>query len=180
MKLTLQLDKLYKPIFFLPFRRLIKLVYKEKVDILSYWEDEQIYSNLKLPAIVRLKDYARYKKISPRFNFRAVYKRDKYRCCYTGIILSPSQLTIDHVIPKSRGGKSNWENCVTCSKDINLKKADKTPDEAGLKLLWKPTVPSDSLSLDFSLMENIHVDWINFFPNIERIRCSQYLIQTKS
>ena len=76
------------------------------------------------------------------FNRANIYLRDDYTCQYTGIKYPPSELTLDHVHPQSRGGKSNWTNMVACHKDVNFKKADRTPKEAGLRLLREPYAPS--------------------------------------
>lgn len=74
-----------------------------------------------------------------RFN---LLLRDNFTCQYTGKQLPESELNFDHVIPKSRGGRNTWENLVTCSIPINLLKADRTPEEAGLHLIREPYMPS--------------------------------------
>lgn len=91
-----------------------------------------------------------------------------HNCQYTGESLPPNQLTVDHVIPRSRGGKSTWENCVTASLAVNAAKADRTPEEAGLKLLRPATAPPDSLALEYAVMQTIHPDWEPYFPGVER------------
>lgn len=91
-----------------------------------------------------------------------------HNCQYTGISLPPSQLTVDHVIPKSRGGKSTWENCVTASLQVNSTKGNRTPEEAGLKLLRPATAPPDSLALEYAILNDIHPDWEGYFPGVER------------
>lgn len=91
-----------------------------------------------------------------------------HNCQYTGEILPPAQLTVDHVVPKSKGGKSTWENCVTASLKVNAEKADRTPDQAGLKLLRPAKAPPDSLGLEYAVMQSVHEDWEVYFPNIER------------
>ena len=70
-----------------------------------------------------------------------IWERDKYTCGYCGDKLRRDDCTIDHIIPVSKGGKSTWENQITCCAKMNRKKADKTLAEAGMKLLWKPTQP---------------------------------------
>lgn len=76
-----------------------------------------------------------------RFSLKNLWNRDKGKCQYTGKVLTESNGNIDHVIPKSRGGKTTWTNCVLCHKDVNSKKGDKTPTEAGLRLLSIPKEP---------------------------------------
>lgn len=145
-----------------------RLVMTNKADIVSVWSGVSLYHNIKYPSIIVLKRYIRKKPLKPRFNFRGVFKRDRFICQYTNKKLSPNQLTVDHVIPKSRGGKSTWENCATASLEINAAKGNKTPEEAGLTLIRKPQVPSNSLGLEFSTMKEIHPDWTMYFPDIER------------
>lgn len=165
---TLLLDKMYRPIAFLGYKRMARLVMTGKANVISEWKGVPFYKNLNYPAIAVLVKYVRKKPLLPRFNFRGVFKRDFYRCCYTGVSLPPSQLTVDHVIPKARGGKSTWENCVTASLEINAAKGNRTPEEAGLTLLHQPHVPTDSLALEYALMENVHSDWEGYFPNTIR------------
>lgn len=76
------------------------------------------------------------------FTRNNIYLRDDYTCQFTGVRYPASELTLDHVYPASRGGKSTWTNLVTCHKDINFKKADRTPKEAGLRLIKQPHAPS--------------------------------------
>ncbi len=147
---------------------MIRLVMTEKADVISQWKGELLYEGMEYPSIIILKSYIRKKPLLPRFNFRGVFRRDFYTCQYTGRILPPSQLTVDHVIPKSRGGKSTWENCVTASLEVNAAKSNKTPEEAGLKLLCKPMAPPDSLGLEYAILQEIHPDWEIYFPGVTR------------
>ena len=71
-----------------------------------------------------------------------LYKRDHEICAYCGNLFSPRQLTIDHVLPRSRGGKNTWTNTVTACKPCNVRKADRTPEEAKMHLLYLPYSPS--------------------------------------
>ena len=139
-----------------------------KASIISEWTGVPFYDGMDYPSIIILKKYVRKKPILPKFNFRGVFRRDLYTCCYTGEILPPNQLTVDHIIPRSRGGKSTWENCVTASLDVNAAKGNKTPEEAGLKLLKKPQIPQDSLALEYAILELVHPDWAVYFPLVER------------
>ena len=73
---------------------------------------------------------------------RAVFIRDNFTCAYCGKIVKDSEVTVDHIVPKSRGGKWEWTNLVTCCSECNQKKGSKTPEEAGMVLLYKPKKPS--------------------------------------
>jgi hypothetical protein len=164
---TLLLDKMYRPIAFLPFKKMVRLVMTGKADVLSVWKGTFIYNNFEYPSIIILKTYIRKKPLIPRFNFRGIFRRDTFHCQYSGAILPSSQLTVDHIIPKARGGKSTWDNCVTASLAINAAKGNRTPEEAGLKLIRKPTAPIDSLALEYSVIQDPHPDWEVYFPGIK-------------
>lgn len=95
-----------------------------------------------VPDAIYLPYYQSLPKVDVVFSRQNLLLRDKYTCQYCGKYLkNPKERTIDHVIPKSRGGKTVWTNVVLCCKKCNLKKRDKTPEEAGLKLLKKPEAP---------------------------------------
>jgi 5-methylcytosine-specific restriction endonuclease McrA len=78
-----------------------------------------------------------------------IWKRDNYTCGYTGEKLTKETVSVDHILPQSRGGRNTWENLITASKKINVWKDDRTPKEAGLKLLWKPEKPQNGMVFDF-------------------------------
>jgi 5-methylcytosine-specific restriction endonuclease McrA len=163
---TLLLDKMYRPISFVGFQKMVRLVMTGKAEVIAEWDGVNIYKGMDYPATILLKTYIRKRPLLPRFNFRGVFRRDMYRCQYTGVILPPSQLTVDHIIPKARGGKSVWDNCVTASLAVNAAKGNRTPEEAGLKLLRKPIAPSDSLALEYAVIPNPHPDWEMYFPGV--------------
>lgn len=100
-----------------------------------------INGGIKIPKIIVLCKFDKVPIKRPKFSLTGVWDRDNGVCQYTGRKLSKNEGNVDHIIPKSRGGRSNWDNCVLSHKDINARKADRTPEEAGLKLLKKPTVP---------------------------------------
>jgi len=100
-----------------------------------------INGGIKIPKIIVLCNFDKVPIKRPKFSSTGIWNRDDGICQYTGRRLSKNEGNVDHVIPKSRGGRSNWDNCVLSHKDINAKKADRTPEEAGLKLLKKPTTP---------------------------------------
>jgi 5-methylcytosine-specific restriction endonuclease McrA len=94
------------------------------------------------PEVIVLKNYDGQGEKSVIFSRRNLFKRDRYTCQYCGVQPGPESLTIDHVMPKSRGGISNWENCVLACIECNKRKSNRTPDEAGLKLRKIPKKPS--------------------------------------
>lgn len=86
-------------------------------------------------------NYAKVPMRRPRFGPRGIWERDGGVCQYTGRVLTPQEGNIDHVVPRSRGGKTSWDNCVLAHREINSRKADRLPKEAGLQLRKKPTAP---------------------------------------
>ncbi len=96
---------------------------------------------LKAPEVVVLNDYDRVPANVVTFSRRNLFKRDHYVCQYCGRQAPPDELTIDHVIPRSQGGESTWENCVVACLDCNKRKGNRTPEQAGMRLRRKPTRP---------------------------------------
>lgn len=96
---------------------------------------------IRVPTVIVVHDFGGIPMTRPRFSLRAVWQRDGGICQYTGKPLTPSEGSIDHVIPRARGGRTTWENCVLADRKINNRKADKTPAEAGLALKKKPVAP---------------------------------------
>jgi 5-methylcytosine-specific restriction endonuclease McrA len=103
-----------------------------------------VNSEVMIPEIIVLLSYDKIYKKSLRLTKKNIFLRDGYKCQYTGKEVSQINADIDHVLPRSKGGKNTWDNMVVCSKSINRKKGDKTPEEAGLKLIKKPKKPTES------------------------------------
>lgn len=104
---------------------------------------KSLNGKIKIPKVIILCNYNQIPKKRPKFTMNGIWNRDNGICQYTGKKLSQNDGNIDHIIPKSRGGKSDWNNCVLCHREINSMKANKTPEEAGLKLIKKPDVPKE-------------------------------------
>ena len=117
---------------------------------------------VRVPTIIVLARYNRVPLKRPKFSPRAIRERDGGRCQYTGRTLSIDEGNIDHVMPRSRGGLTSWENCVLAAKDVNTRKADRTPQEAGLRLRTVPTTPREVPMT--ALLRNTHQipDWDPF------------------
>ena len=117
------------------------LVDKGKAEIIKS-DDNPIVGGYKTyirPVIIRLLHYIKHKVRHIRPNRVRIYKRDNNECVYCG---SSKQLTLDHVIPKSRGGGNDWNNLVTCCFSCNLRKGNRTPDEAKMVMRTKPHTPT--------------------------------------
>jgi 5-methylcytosine-specific restriction endonuclease McrA len=104
---------------------------------------QTVNQKIKIPKVIILSKFDRVPRKRPRFSQKNIWIRDNYTCQYTGKKLRPGEGNIDHVVPRSRGGSTAWENCVLACKQVNAKKADATPEEAGLRLLKKPEPPKE-------------------------------------
>jgi 5-methylcytosine-specific restriction endonuclease McrA len=98
---------------------------------------------IRVPTVIVAVNYAKVPKKRPKLCAKTIRERDGNRCQYTGKLLKPEEGSLDHVLPRSRGGKDSWENLVWSSKDVNTRKADRLPHEAGLKLLSVPRAPKE-------------------------------------
>ena len=117
---------------------------------------------VRVPTVIVAANYARVPLRRPRFGVRGIWERDGGGCQYTGRRLSPKEGNIDHVVPRSRGGKTSWENCVLAHREVNSRKADRLPHEVGLQLRKRPAAPR---ALPASvLIRNQHgiADWDHF------------------
>ena len=114
------------------------------------------------PTVIVALNYAKVPKKRPKLCARTIRERDGNRCQYTGVMLRPEEGNIDHVVPRSRGGKDAWENCVWSSKSVNSKKGNRLPHEAGLKLLKQPVAVREMPVT--ALIRNTHgiPDWEPF------------------
>jgi 5-methylcytosine-specific restriction endonuclease McrA len=140
----LLLNASFEPLNVINWKRAVKLVFLEKVEVLQE-SDRAVNAqtlSLRVPVVVRLLRFVGFRKRDIKFSRQNIYARDKYRCQYCGEKLRPRELTCDHVLPRSRGGRTAWTNIVTCCRPCNRKKGGRTPEEAGFKLLRQPNRPS--------------------------------------
>ncbi len=143
MEQVLLLNITYEPLRIINWRRAITLLTLGKVEVLEQY-DREVHSvsfSIRLPAVIRLLRFVKKPKFSVKFSRQNIYIRDNYCCQYCGRELHPDKLTWDHVIPKARGGKTEWENIVTCCMECNRKKGGKMPSEASMRLIGKPCIP---------------------------------------
>jgi len=98
---------------------------------------------IRVPTVIVCVNFAKVPVKRPKLSARNIRERDGNRCQYTGKPLRPDEGNIDHVVPRSRGGATSWENCVWASREINSRKANRLPREAGLRLLTQPRPPRE-------------------------------------
>jgi 5-methylcytosine-specific restriction endonuclease McrA len=141
---TLVLTSGYQAHSIVSWQDAICLLYKNKLDVVSEY-DACVSSpsvTIHVPAVIRLRKGISMYKDGVKFSRANVYTRDGYKCCYCGHKKAPRDLTYDHVIPRSRGGKTTFQNIVTSCKPCNLRKGNKTPQQAGMRMLFKPHRPT--------------------------------------
>lgn len=164
---TLLLNSSFEPLRICSWERAVCLWLDGRVEILSTYTGDsyKVYSQIDdwsgyMPAVIRMKKYVRTDKQKVKFSRVNVFGRDGFKCCYCSESLPPSHLTYDHVKPRSRGGKTCWENIVTCCLPCNSKKADRTPEEAGMFLRSMPYKPKVRPALKVALSSpHMPVEW---------------------
>lgn len=140
MRTALLLNATYEPLAIVPIRRAVVLVLANKAEVIESGESRlrSARSSVPLPRVIRLVRYVKvpYRHTVP-FSKRAVMARDRSRCVYCGVRAT----TIDHVLPRSRGGRDEWTNCVAACKACNSRKGDRLLAELGWTLHTAPTAP---------------------------------------
>ena len=130
-------------------------------------QDESVHTvrgQIRVPTVIVAVNFAKVPKKRPKLCARTIRERDGNRCQYTGRVLRPDEGSLDHVVPRSRGGKDAWENLVWSAKEVNQRKADRLPHEAGLRLLSKPRAPKELPASAFIRNMAEVEDW-NLFLN---------------
>ena len=154
----LVLNQNYEPLTVCNVRRAIILTYLGKAEIIGRVDNRNvrsIYRTFDYPSIVRLIIFVRvpFRKII--LSRKNILRRDNHRCQFCG---STTNLTIDHIIPKSKGGEDDWENLTTACIKCNNKKGDRTPEEAKMKLLSTPKKPSH-ITFIKNFAGDVNEDW---------------------
>jgi 5-methylcytosine-specific restriction endonuclease McrA len=161
----------YRPLSYFPlslwsWQDAVKAIFRDSVVVVS--EYERIVRSpgmeLKLPSVLALREYVPAAR-SPAFTRFNVFLRDGWQCQYCGDQFKTHQLTFDHVIPRSKGGRTSWDNIVTACQDCNLEKGSKLPGECGMYPFKEPDQPTI-----FELQENgrrfppnfLHESWGDF------------------
>lgn len=138
---VLVLNQDYQPLSVCSVQRSVKLVFLEKAELLHDDPDKVIRTvddEYSYPSVIRLRRYIRLPYARIALSRKNIMKRDQQTCQYCGV---KSDLTLDHVMPKSRGGVDSWENLVTACNHCNVKKGNRTPEEAKMPLHTKPYKP---------------------------------------
>lgn len=163
---TLVLDQGYSPLKVVPWQRAVQLLFLNKVETIEEYDQNirSTYLVIKVPSVVRLlKGFRRHKK-PVKFSRVNIYGRDGYACQYCGIKKPIGELTYDHVVPRTQGGKTTWTNIVTACSKCNAKKGGRTPEEAKMRLKKKPVQPKDMPAIVIALSRTSVPDaWRDYF-----------------
>jgi len=191
---VLVLNKLFMAIHIIPVRRAFCLLCKDLAEVVSLedgqfttydfstWrevseyrlqhyrqeEDDWVRTSstaIQVPRIIRLTGYDRLPKQTVKFNRRNIFARDNNQCQYCGKKFPTSELSLDHVTPRSQGGQTTWENIVCACVACNVRKGGRTPREAGMTLIRKPEKPKRSPMLNLKLTQGKYQSWRSFLEN---------------
>jgi 5-methylcytosine-specific restriction endonuclease McrA len=161
---VLVLNATYEPINVCSVRRAVVLLLKEKAELIErgLWELHSETSTLARPVVIRLVSYVHVPRDTHRRKItrRAVFARDGWTCQYCG---SRSNLTVDHVIPRSKGGTSSWENIVASCAPCNRRKGDMLPRQAGMHPRHKPRTPRAEIFIHVA-SPTIPAAWRQYLP----------------
>ncbi len=168
---ALVLNTDFRPLSYFPlsvwsWQNAVKAVFMGRVNVISEY-DRAIHSpswEMRLPSVISLKDYVPLSR-RPAFTRFNVFLRDRFSCQYCGQRFQTERLTFDHVIPRSKGGRTRWNNVVTACEPCNLRKGNRMPDRAGMQLLRRPQEPGA-----YELQQNgrlfppnyLHESWRDF------------------
>lgn len=161
---VLVLNASFEPINVCTVRRAIVLVLKEKAEVIDSgdYELHSAEGSHTRPNVIRLVNYVRipFDALRRRITRRAVFARDDWTCQYCG---RTGSLTMDHVVPRSKGGGTSWDNVVTCCAGCNRRKGDKLPDQAGMKPRKRPAAPHATIFIRVA-SPTIPVSWQPYVP----------------
>jgi 5-methylcytosine-specific restriction endonuclease McrA len=190
---VLVLNKHYMPIRIVQARRAFSLLFRELAEVVSFEEGKYssydfqswcdvskfrrtfepdghdwvstVNFHIAVPRIVRLLFYDRLPRNEVKFNRRNIFARDKNSCQYCGKRYPISELSLDHVIPKSMGGKAAWENIVCACTSCNVKKGGRIPKQAGMHLIQKPSKPKHNPLIHIHLGHERYRSWKQFLDS---------------
>lgn len=188
---VLVLNKMFMAVHVISVRRAFCLLCKELAEVVAFedgsfstydfvsWTEVSAYrakhfrqedddwvrtatSELQAPRVIRLLGYDKVPRQTVKFNRRNIFARDHNQCQYCGRKFVTSELSLDHVVPRSQGGQTTWENIVCACVDCNVRKGGRTPRQANLTLIRKPEKPKRSPVLNLKLTQKKYQSWQSF------------------
>lgn len=161
---VLVLNASFEPINVCTMRRAIVLILKEKAEVIDEHQNEVRAERMSMtrPSVIRLRTYVRipYQSFRRKITRRAVFARDGWECQYCG---KRGSLTVDHVVPRSKGGDTSWENVVACCASCNRRKGDRSVSQAGMKLRTHPRTPHATIFIHVA-SPTIPTQWLPYVP----------------
>ncbi len=191
---VLVLNKLFMAVHIISVRRAFCLLCKDLAEVISQedgqfnsydfasWQEVSEYrakfyrkddedwirtatSEIQVPRVIRLLSYDKMPKHTVKFNRRNIFARDNNQCQYCGKKFPTSELSLDHILPRSQGGQSSWENIVCACVGCNVRKGGRTPKQAHMGLIRKPEKPKRSPLLNLKLTHRKYQSWKTFLEN---------------
>ena len=191
---VLVLNKLFMAVHVIPVRRAFVLLCKDQAEVVTQedgqfmtydfptWrevgdfrrehfgrdDDEWVRtstSQIQVPRVIRLMHYEKMPRQTVKFNRRNIFARDNNQCQYCGKKFPTSELSLDHVSPRSQGGPSSWDNIVCACVECNVRKGGRTPKQAHMSLIRKPEKPKRSPMLNLKLTNRKYQSWKTFLDS---------------
>lgn len=191
---VLVLNRLFLAVHIIPVKRAFSLLLREQAEVVNLEEGQfatydfktwrevsefraknfrktdddwvrTVTTEIQVPRVIRLLDYDRIPRQSIKFNRRNIFARDSNLCQYCGKKFSTADLSLDHVVPRSQGGISSWENIVCACIPCNVRKGGRTPRQANMALIRKPERPKRSPLLNLKLSNRKYQSWHMFLSN---------------
>ena len=164
MSPVLLLSAAYEPLRIITWQNAVSMFFLGKVEIVEEYDHDirAVSMAIKAPAVVRLVRFFRAGRRSPPLSRGNIMARDNFKCQYCARELSVKEATLDHIIPRSQGGKTTWEDIVCACGACNRKKGGRTPKEAHMKLLSKPIKPEWLPVLNIKLHGQVPPAWFTF------------------
>ncbi len=162
---VLILNASFEPLHVCSLKRAVALLMHEVAERVEDGDKvlRSVNRDFPVPSVIRLKRFVKRPfRQRVAFNRRNLFKRDDHTCQYCGT--RSNDLTLDHVLPRSRGGPTNWDNVVACCKRCNARKRDRTPDEAGMALQRRPYAPRFIFSSAYGVLPDIDPIWEKYLP----------------
>lgn len=168
MRQVLLLNSSYEPLGVLDWQAAVTGLHNEKFVLVEEYDQviRSAHTEMRLPAVIKTREYVRKPVKDMKFSRVNVYARDNYQCQYCSKHCSTDELTYDHVVPRSRGGKTDWLNIVSCCYGCNARKGGRTPAEAKMKLLSKPVRPRAVPNVEFKFVgRNVPEQWADYIQD---------------
>ncbi len=161
---VLVLNASYEVLNVTGWQRAVCLIFSGKAEVLEE-SDHLICSpstEFRMPSVIKMNYYIKKPRLSVPFSRGNVFMRDRHTCQYCGRTRKGYDLTLDHIVPRSLGGDTCWENLVTACRRCNIKKGNRTPEMAGMKLLKQPRAPQFTPSVQGSFRN----EWEKYIPYV--------------